>query len=713
MNTPLHRTTILRVALDVPQAIASRGQPARDGEALFDYRSDQPAKIGQRVIVPWGRQTVMGLIVELAEQSALDPARLRDAGAVLDDIDALEPAWFDLVRFAARYYQRSLGEVALPALPALLRRAAAYKVEDGRAIARSMATLQKRLARLVVPTSAAARAPDGAPPDASDAPALGAEQQSAVQALLDDLAHPLAGVPGEAFVPHLLHGITGSGKTEVYLHAIAEALRRGRQVLVLVPEINLTPQLLRLFQQRFQGALIATLHSGMADGERALHWLATHTGHADVLLGTRMAVLASLPRLGLIVVDEEHDPSFKQQEGLRYSARDLAVMRARQQGVPIVLGSATPSFESWSLAQRGRYQKLTLSTRAVEKASLPQVSLIDLRREVLQHGFSAVLREAIESRLARGEQSLVFLNRRGYAPVLCCSACGWISDCRRCSAHMVFHKADRQLHCHHCGWQRPVPRACPDCGNLDLAPLGRGTQRIEEALRAWYPEARIARIDRDTTRRKGEAQTLLDEVHRGEVDILVGTQMVAKGHDFQNLTLVGIVDADGALFSQDFRAPERLFANLMQVAGRAGRAGKSGEVLIQTRFANHPLFAALVTHDYPRFAESQLAERSQAGLPPYSYQAILRAESRTLAGALEFLSAARERAASLPEAAAITLYDPVPLPVVRVANLERAQLLVEARARPLLQTFLPAWIGALQSLKTAVQWHIEVDPIEI
>ncbi|MGA2552081.1 MAG: primosomal protein N' [Burkholderiaceae bacterium] len=696
------------MSLDVPLSIHARWGASVAGDALFDYRYKGAAFPGQRAIVPWGRQRLIGLVVETADESVVDEGRLRNAYAVLDDIAPLEPHWFDLMRFAARYYQRSLGEVAVPALPALLRKASGYlPVAEGTPPrSRSLAGLQKKLQKFQDRNPSPGKNRITAHPEALG---LGAEQRLAIDTILEGLT----GEESQTRLPYLLHGITGSGKTEVYLHVVAAALELGRQVLVLVPEINLTPQLERVFRSRFPHASLAMLHSAMSDGERAVHWLASHAGVADILLGTRMAVLASLPNLGLIVVDEEHDPSFKQQEGLRYSARDLAVMRARQQEVPIILGSATPALESWLQAERGRYQRVTLTTRAVHQASLPQVELVDVRREPLTHGFSQTLKDALQDRLDRSEQSLIFLNRRGYAPVLCCGACGWISDCRRCSAHMVYHKSDGHLHCHHCGWECLVPRGCPVCGNLDLAPLGRGTQRIEETLREWYPGSRVARIDRDSTRTKGSAETMFADVHGGNVDILIGTQMVAKGHDFQNLTLVGIVDADSALFSHDFRAPERLFSNLMQVAGRAGRSDKSGKVFIQTRFPEHPLFAALRNHDYTSFANAQLAERQAANLPPYSHQAMLRAEARSLGQAIEFLNHARSLAERSAGPWRIALYDPVPMPLVRLANLERAQLLIESTARSALQAFLPAWMAELQSIKTPVSWHLEVDPFEI
>jgi primosomal protein N' (replication factor Y) len=440
-----------------------------------------------------------------------------------------------------------------------------------------------------------------------------------------------------------------------------------------------------------------------------------------VLLGTRLAIFAPLPDLGLIIVDEEHDTSYKQQDGLRYSARDLAVWRARDRGVPVVLGSATPSLESWHHAERGHYQRYTLSGRA-RAVALPQVRLVDTRRLALQQGFSPQLLTALAEHLQRKEQSLIFINRRGYAPVLDCSSCGWVSSCPRCTAYTVLHRAPGRrnvLQCHHCGYHARVPQACPDCGDQDLKPMGRGTQRVEEHLAELFPEARISRIDADSTRLKGSAAALFAQVHAGEVDILVGTQMVAKGHDFSNLGLVGVLNADSMLFAQDFRAPERLFSQLMQVAGRAGRHVTGGEVIIQTDYPEQPVYQALVRHDYPGFAKYGLAERKAVGLPPYAFQALLTAEAREIAVALDFLSQARmlpgQNPADYPGADAVTLYDPVPLRVVRVANIERAQLLVESRHRPALQAFLTAWAPALTELsrRCKVRCNLEVDPLEI
>jgi primosomal protein N' (replication factor Y) len=521
------------------------------------------------------------------------------------------------------------------------------------------------------------------------------------------------------FAPALLFGVTGSGKTEVYFEVMAQRLAADptAQVLLLVPEINLTPQLQARLQRRFPGEALVTLHSGLAAGERSSAWLAAHEGRARIVLGTRLAVFASLPRLALIVVDEEHDPSFKAGDGARYSARDLAVKRAQEAQVPIVLGSATPSLETWARASEGRHTLLELPSRAAAaevSVEWPRVRTVDLREHPVQQGLAAPVRQALISVLARGEQSLVFINRRGYAPVVTCEACGWLSGCPQCAAYAAFHKTDGTLRCHHCGWQMRVPRACPDCGNTDLHSVGHGTQRIEETLRELLPSARVARIDRDSTRRKQSAQAAFGAVHAGDVDVLVGTQMVAKGHDFRRVSLVVVLNCDAQLVAPDFRAPERLFATLLQVAGRAGRAGLASEVLIQTRYPDHPLLAAVAKHDFAAFARQQLAERKAAGLPPFVHQALLTAEARTLPAALAFLGAARARATADP---AIRLYDPVPMPLAKLAGVHRAQLLVESPQRVRLQGWLRVWLEQVRTLAQAsrprVRWQVEVDPQQI
>jgi primosomal protein N' (replication factor Y) len=491
------------------------------------------------------------------------------------------------------------------------------------------------------------------------------------------------------------------------------ALGERAQVLILVPEINLTPQLEDQVRAAFPSLHVVTLHSQLSEGERLRHWLAAHEAQADILLGTRLAVLASMPHLKLIIIDEEHDASYKQQEGLRYSARDLAIWRARQLAIPVVLGSATPSIESWHHAETGKYQRHALTQRAAALATVPRVGLIDTEREKATEGLCPSLLNALRERLARGEQSLLFLNRRGYAPVMHCDACGWISNCRRCTAFMVLHKPERRLRCHHCSLELRIPSSCPTCGNVDLQPLGRGTQRVEEHLHTLFPDARILRIDADSTRRKGSAQEAFEAVHRGEVDILLGTQMVAKGHDFQRLTLVGVINPDTALFSQDYRASERLFAQLMQVAGRAGRAASSlgsvSEVLVQTRYPQHPLYRALMNQDYTGFAASVVEERRSAGLPPFVFQALLRAEAKLLASALEFLNTAKE----LMPHEGIIINDPVPMTITRVAGVERAQLLLESSSRVVLQAFLKPWLHALRDTKSRLRWSLEVDPVDI
>ena len=662
---------ILRVALDIPLP------------RLFDYLCDdaQPADIGCCVRVPFGHGEKTGVIIDVAGQSDQTPGKLRQAGGILRELPALPPDWLELATFCSRYYQQPLGEVVAMALPPYLRR--------GKLPVRRKEKPQEALPLPILP-------------------GLLPEQAAAVEAVTARLGQ---------FSPFLLQGITGSGKTEVYLRLIAETLARGGQALMLVPEIALTPQLEGRVRTRFPQARIVSAHSGLAEAARARGFIAALEGQVDILLGTRLAVFAPLSLLLLIVVDEEHDASFKQQDGMRYSARDVAVWRARQRDVPIVLGSATPSLESYYHAspQSRRYESVLLTRRAVAE-SPPTVHCVDTRREKLQDGMSARLQKAIGERLARNEQSLVFLNRRGYAPVLACPACGWVSRCRRCAANLVVHLADRRLRCHHCGLEAGIPHHCPGCGNLDIHAFGRGTQRLEESLAARFPEARILRVDRDSASTPAKWQAVLDTIHEGRADVLVGTQMLAKGHDFPRLTLVGVVGADAALFAADFRAPERLFSQLMQVGGRSGRASLPGEVLIQTEYPGHPLYQALVDHDYDRFAQGQLDERRAAGFPPFTFQAMLRAEARQLDEALAWLAQAaglaREVLASLPEG--ISIYDPVPMRLYRVMSLERAQLLVESASRPLLQNFLAAWMDKLYALKprSGLRWHVDVDPLE-
>jgi len=682
-----HPEIWVSVALDVPIP------------GPFDYRAPAATRIGHRVMVAFGRRTMIGMVVDTPAVPGFEPTQVKPVIQVLDDLPPASAAWLALARFGARYYQRPLGEVILPALPPPLRKPSAYNGE--RSAGGPVARLDKRRRRARVDV-----APD-TPPE------LNAEQAAAVQAILS-----MSG-----FAAVLLHGVTGSGKTEVYLRVAEHVLAQGRQVLLLVPEINLTPQLEGSIRKRLETTIgpdgVALMHSALADGERLQTWVDVLRGRARMLVGTRMSIFADMPDIGLIIVDEEHDTSYKQQDGLRYSARDLAVWRARDRNIPVVLGSATPSLETWLNAERGHYTRLTLSTRA-RTAHLPAIRLVDTRRLKLEHGLSPHLIAAIGERLDAGQQSLVFLNRRGYSPVLQCGSCGWVSNCPRCSAFTVLHRGAgtrNTLHCHHCGYQARVPRACPECGDQDLHPMGRGTQRVEERLAELFPQARILRIDADSTRRKGSAQVLFDSVHAGEVDILVGTQMVAKGHDFSRLGLVGVLNADAMLFAHDFRAPERLFAQMMQVGGRAGRHAAGGEVLVQTGYPEQAVYQALIRHDYSGFARHALREREETGLPPFAFQALLTAEARELSVAVAFLQAARACAEQVGTdiAAAVTLYDPVPLRVVRVANIDRAQLLLESTQRRALQVFLSLWSQHLPQLPevSKVRWQLEIDPLEI
>ena len=685
------------------------------------YLSEQMLQPGTLVRVPFGKRETLGVVWTAAPDTgaALDPGKLRPIAGVLDAIAPLSTQWQQLVSFAAGYYQRGAGEVALAALPPQLRDLNTTQ----------LARRLKRHAKLAAPV------PSGNS-DTTNLVATTTEQTRAI-AQFDANSGPF-----------LLFGATGSGKTEVYLQCVQQLLARDptAQAILMVPEINLTPQLEARVRVRFvphygEDAVVS-MHSGMTHPQRLASWLAAHSGAARIVLGTRMAVFASLPNLKLMVVDEEHDPSYKQQEGARYSARDLAIYRGRLEGAKVLLGSATPSLESWHhsrpAAEGGRYMRLEMPSRIGESSQLPLVRRVDMNHQPGKAVFSPPLLQAITERVARGEQSMVFLNRRGYAPVLACSACDWKSECPHCSAYRVFHKIDRTLRCHHCGFTERVPRACPECGNVDIQPVGRGTERLEEHLAellaavrrpnstsALYPEGeplRIARIDADSTRQKGDLEKQLAKVHSGEIDVLVGTQMIAKGHDFRRITLVAAINPDGALFSSDFRAPERLFSLLMQAAGRAGRdAAVSGqsEMWLQTFHPKHPLFEALKRHDYPAFAQAQLKEREQAMMPPFSFQALIRAEAREQTIAQGFLNAASQNAQDLPEAPYVTLYPCVPMSIQRVANIERAQMLIESPSRAHLQRFLAAWHAVLHATRSQpegkglIRWAVDVDPLAI
>ena len=681
---------------------------------LLTYASDSDLVAGQLVRVPFGKREVLGVVwgVHDAAPETSAPHTVRHIAAALEGVPALSAHWRQLVQFAAQYYQRAIGEVALAALPPQLRDMT--PVQLARRLKKHSASGEQVAAALQSPWPLS-------------------EQQQQVLSQMD-----------AADGPFLIHGATGSGKTEVYLQAIARSLAQDpqAQALVMVPEINLTPQLEERVKARFGAEGVVSMHSGMTGPQRLKSWLAAHNGSARIVLGTRMAVFASMPNLKWIVVDEEHDASYKQQEGARYSARDLAVYRGRLEGAKVILGSATPSLESWHHSrpaqEGGRYLRLQMPSR-IGEGQLPFVRRVDMNHQPRKTVLSAPLIATIQERVAKGEQSMLLLNRRGYAPVLHCADCGWKSECSHCSAFRVFHKIDRTLRCHHCGFTERVPRACPACGNADIAPMGRGTEQLEEHLSELLVDVkrpngqavRIMRIDADSTKLKGSLEAQLAGVHSGEVDVLVGTQMIAKGHDFRRITLVAAINPDGALFSSDFRAPERLFALLMQAGGRAGRdAAQSArsEMWVQTFHPAHALFEALKKHDYPAFAEQQLKERLEASLPPHSFQALLRSDARTQAVAQAFLNHANGKLQmllpELSEADAallseVSVYPAVPMSIQRVANVERAQMLMESNSRKALHKALDVLQQLLYESKSdpahkgLIRWLVDVDPLAI
>ena len=680
---------------------------------LLTYVTDLPVKAGQLVRVPFGNREVLGVVwgVHTTAPDTLSTHTLRQVTAALEGVAPLSAHWLQLVQFTAHYYQRSLGEVAMAALPPQLRDLT--PVQLARRFKKQVAT-------------------DEALATALQSPWHLSEQQA-------DVLAQMAEAPG----PFLLHGATGSGKTEVYLQAVARCLAEdpNAQALMMVPEINLTPQLEARVKARFGDAGVVSMHSGMTGPQRLKSWLAAHQGSARIVLGTRMSIFASMPHLKWIVVDEEHDASYKQQEGARYSARDLAIYRARLEGAKVILGSATPSLESWHhsrpAAQGGRYVRLPMPAR-IGAGQLPFVRRVDMNHQPRKTVLSAPLMAAIQERVAKGEQSMLLLNRRGYAPVLHCADCDWKSECAHCSAFRVFHKIDRTLRCHHCGFTESVPRACPACGNADIAPMGRGTEQLEEHLAELLVDVKrpngepvkVMRIDADSTKLKGSLEAQLAGVHSGEVDVLVGTQMIAKGHDFRRITLVAAVNPDGALFSSDFRAPERLFALLMQAGGRAGRDAEqsaSSEMWVQTFHPSHPLFEALKKHDYPAFAEQQLKERLEAGLPPSTFQALIRSDARTQAVAQAFLTQANAQLQSLEglstqsasALAEVSVYPAVPMSIQRVANVERAQMLIESASRKALHSVLELLQEQLHASRSEpqhkglIRWLVDVDPLAI
>ena len=709
-------------------------------------RGAEPLRPGMRVKVPFGGSVRTGVVLETAVEAEIETERLRRIAERLDDEPSIPPSLLRLLVWAADYYHHPIGEVVRTALPAGLRRARAAAAPAARAW---------RLTGLAAGSGSLARAPRQAALVAAfeDAarqggePCLGEPQlrtipnwRPALRALAKKgWIEPLAGLPAPvgkgsnlatpnvsqkqavsaiaaaagSFRAFLLDGVTGSGKTEVYLIAIDRLLRSGAdQALVLVPEIGLTPQLVARFREALP-VPISVVHSGMPTGERQRSWEAARTGASRVVIGTRSAVFTPLCRPTLIVVDEEHDPSYKQQEGFRYSARDLALMRGSMEGVPVVLGSATPSLETIHLCATGRCRRLRLAERA-RGARLPRIALHDVRRLPLVAGLSERLIEAIDERLQRHEQTLLFVNRRGFAPVVLCHDCGEAIECRHCDSRLVLHRADRRLRCHHCGAEQAIPVRCAACGSPDLVSVGSGTQRLAESLAERFPSARVLRVDRDSTRRRGELDRMVRAARDGSANILVGTQMLAKGHDFPRVTLVGVVDADAGLLSPDFRAPERVAQLVTQVAGRAGRGALAGEVIVQTRRPRHPLLTALARDGYPAFAAEALAERDEIRLPPFARLVLVRAEAKARAASTGFLATARELASGLHRPG-VEVMGPVPSPMERQGDRYRAQLLLRSTSRTNLQAFLRPWVERIAGIRTprGLRWSLDVDPIEL
>ena len=708
--------------------------PLSDG--LLTYSHSEPLPPGTRVLVPFRNKTVVGLVWETDIAPDMDTARILSVQTAFVEEKPLPQSWRDLLAFTSRYYHYPTGQAVFAALPQGLKETRTVEMpqpplfyalnEAGRAQTPPPARFNKKAALWdalllggmtmaalkQVNAQAAKLIEDWAEQDwiemtEASKPILRSSefQLNADQQKASDEIQTAFG----SFQPFLLYGITGSGKTEVYFDAMAKVLAQGRQVLFLLPEINLTPQLLKRVEDRFADVPTAVLHSQMAAGKRTQDYLRAMLGQAKLVIGTRLAVFTPLPDVGLIVVDEEHDGSFKQDNELRYHARDLAVWRAKQSGCPVVLGSATPSLESWHKAQSGAYRLLQLTERAHAAAQLPQVDILNVGRLKLDNGFSPQALQLLKQNFEAGGMSLVYLNRRGFAPALFCGDCGHTFGCPNCSAKMVLHQRARQLRCHHCDHREPIPFKCPDCGNQDLTAVGHGTQRIEETLRVFLPKATVVRVDRDSTAHKNDWADLYRRIADNEIDILVGTQMLAKGHDFARLNLVIVLNADGSLYSADFRAPERLFAELMQVSGRAGRADKPGKVLIQTQLPEHPVFAAVKAQDYAVFAENELNERQMFAMPPFGFQTAVRADAPRVADAMEFLNAAKETLAPLlPES--VSQFGAAPMLMVRLAERERAQIFLESTSRQDLHRAVSLWVQVLQQNRDGkIRWSVDVD----
>ncbi len=735
-HNPLRRP-ILKVALPVPM------------DAEYDYLAP-PGVPAQRLIpgirleVPFGRQNKTGLLLGLAESSELPLERLRPALRVLDETPLLSPKDLELLRWASRYYHHPLGDTVFTALSTALR---AGKAAAGKTIRRRLIrsrepseTLSTRAPKQKELLTLLEHHPDGLTGDDIRQQQLGAAARALVDKGLaewrehdEEALSVIPPGPGAAPLPlnpaqenalnvllstlgsfsvNLLYGITGSGKTEIYLRLVAALLARNQQSLVLLPEINLTPQLEGRFRNRL-ATDIRVLHSSLNQPERLHAWTAFQSGQCQVLLGTRSALFTPAPRLGLIILDEEHDASFKQQEGFRFSARETAIMRGHLEGIPIVLGSATPAMETLFNVSRGKFRRIDLPDRA-GGAQPPKFQVVDIRAEYLEEGLSGRLIAAIRKTLARQEQVLLFVNRRGFAPVQTCHACGWVATCRHCDTRLVTHQAEAILRCHHCGFQQSTPRKCPDCGSDQLMLLGLGTERIEEALSRLFPTSRLVRIDRDTTRRKGQLESFLESVHSGETDILIGTQMLAKGHHFPDVTLVGILDVDGGLFSSDFRASERTAQLILQVAGRAGRAHRPGRVLLQTRHPGHPVIDALIHRGYEAFSAVCLKERELLALPPFSYQALIRADAPRQDNVRDFLSQLAH-AVSPKAFPHVMVLGPVPSPMERRGNRYRWQILLQSTQRNGLHQALHHMRQTIRedTKRWNVRWSIDVDPIDL
>ena len=712
--------------------------PLSDG--LLTYSHSEPLPPGTRVLVPFRNKTVVGIVWETDIAPNMDTARILSVQTAFVEEKPLPQSWRDLLAFTSRYYHYPTGQAVFAALPQGLKETRAVEMpqpplfyalnEAGRAQTPPPARFNKKaalwdallsggmtMAALKQVNAQAAKliedwAEQGWIETAEAAKPVLRSSEFQLNANQQQASDEIQTAFG-SFQPFLLYGITGSGKTEVYFDAMAKVLAQGRQVLFLLPEINLTPQLLKRVENRFADVPTAVLHSQMAAGRRTQDYLRAMLGQAKLVIGTRLAVFTPLPDVGLIVVDEEHDGSFKQDNELRYHARDLAVWRAKQSGCPVVLGSATPSLESWHKAQSGAYRLLQLTERAHTAAQLPQVDILNVGRLKLDNGFSPQALQLLKQNFEAGGMSLVYLNRRGFAPALFCGDCGHTFGCPNCSAKMVLHQRARQLRCHHCDHREPIPFKCPDCGNQDLTAVGHGTQRVEETLRAFLPKAAVVRVDRDSTAHKNDWADLYRRIADNEIDILVGTQMLAKGHDFARLNLVIVLNADGSLYSADFRAPERLFAELMQVSGRAGRADKPGKVLIQTQLPEHPVFAAVKAQDYAVFAENELNERQMFAMPPFGFQTAVRADAPRVADAMEFLNAAKETLAPLlPES--VSQFGAAPMLMVRLAERERAQIFLESTSRQDLHRAVSLWVQVLQQNRDGkIRWSVDVDAQEM